>query len=111
MGQEVLRRAVGDRAAQGILAAHLHDQLLVHQGLEGVVALHAAHLLHLCAGDRLLVGHHGKGLHRCLGQGLLLHRLQEMHHVLRVERAGGQLHLMSEALEGEAPLVEVVLIA
>ena len=45
-----------------------------------------------------------------MGQTLLLYRLQEVYHIRRVERSGGQLHLMAEPLQGEASLMEVILI-
>ena len=110
MTEELLRRAVQDGPAQGILAAHLLNQVFHRQGMNGIVALDPADFLHLGLGHRLAVGHHGKGFHGRLGQALLLHGLQKAHHIVGIQGAGSQLHLPSEALQAEAPLLIVILV-
>ena len=86
--------------------------------MQRVVALHAANLFYLGARDRLTVRNDRERLHgrlrqlaRVPRQHVALNELEKPHHILRIQCARRQLHLMPVAFERKAALIEVVLVA
>lgn len=68
---EFLAGAVEQGTAQAVGFSFDHDQALLQQFLNRIIAIHSPDLFQFCFGDRLLIGNDGQRFHLCRGEPLL----------------------------------------